>query len=178
MHSLYVIFDPSKLNTINTSPLLIHVQTQIMDSPNLVELTMGVGSMGCVIFDVDPKFARLKGKRFPPLQKLSLEAFPLTVQNVDYWMKNMNWSQMGNLNLRDIDEPTYFLNESLKFADGLSQLKAFSMELPWFRVSKDIWKFEDTFRRFLDAIWGSRRPPSKETTRNTFGRFWIDTVRL
>ena len=178
MHSLYVIFDPSKLNTINTSPLLTHVQTQIMDSPNLVELTMGVGSMGCVIFDVDPKFARLKGKRFPPLKKLSLEAFPLTVQNVDYWMKNMNWSQMGNLNLRDIDEPTYFLNESLKFADGLSQLKVFSMELPWFRVSKDIWKFEDTFRRFLDAIWGSRRPPSKETTRNTFGRFWIDTVRL
>ena len=149
IHSLYITFAPDKLDTVKTSPLLTHVQTQIMDSPNLVELTMKVGSMGCVIFDVDPKFARLKGKRFPPLEKLTLEAFPLTAKNVDYWMESMDWSQMENLDLRAIDEPTYFLNESMKFADGLPQLKALGMELPWFDETKDTREFEDAFRRFL-----------------------------
>jgi hypothetical protein len=65
-----------------------------MDSPNLVELSMEIGSMGCVIYRVDRKFAQLENKRFPPLQKLTLEAFPLTVENVDYWMANMDWSHM------------------------------------------------------------------------------------
>jgi len=151
MHSLHVHFGPNELDTAKTSPLLTHVQTQIMDSPNLIELSMKVGSMGCVIFDVDPKFARLKGKRFPPLEKLTLEAFPLSVKNVDYWMRNMDWSQIGNLDLRAIDEPTYLLNESMKLAYGLPQLKALRIELPWFGDAKDTRDFEDTFRRFLDA---------------------------
>jgi len=150
-HSLHVHFGPHQLDTTKTSPLLTHVQRQIMDSPNLVELSMRVGSMGCVIYNVDPKFARLRGKRFPPLEKLTLEAFPLSVKNVDYWMKNMDWSQMGNLDLRAIDEPTYFLNESLKLADGLPQLKTLRIELPWFDKAKDTQEFKDTFRRFLGA---------------------------
>ena len=151
MHSLHVYFAPSKLNTVKTSPLLTHVQTQIMDSPNLAELTMKIGSLGCVIYDVDPKFARLKGKRFPPLERLTLEAFPLTIKNVDYWMKNMDWSQMGDLDFRAIDEPTYFFSESMKLAGGLPRLKALHLELPWFRETRDHQEFEDTFRRFLDV---------------------------
>lgn len=151
MHSLHVTFDPSRLDTVKTNPLFTHVQTQIMDSPTLVELSMKIDSMGCVIYDVDPKFARLKRKRFPLLEKLVLEAFPLTVQNVDYWMKNMDWSQMGDLDFRAIDEPTYFLNESMKLAGGLPQLKALRMELPWFSKKKDTREFVDAFRRFLDV---------------------------
>ena len=151
IHSLHVYFEPHKLDTTKTSPLLTHVQKQIMDSPNLVELSMRVGSLGCVIYDVDPKFARLRGKRFPPLEKLTLEAFPLTVKNVDYWMANMDWSQMGNLDLRAIDEPTYFLNKSMKLADGLPQLEALRIELPWFYKAKDAREFEDAFSRFLDT---------------------------
>ena len=84
LHSFHVYFQPTKLDTVKTSPLLTHAQTQIMDSPNLVELSMKIGSLGCVIYDVDPKFVRLKGKRFPLLEKLVLEAFPLTAENVDY----------------------------------------------------------------------------------------------
>jgi hypothetical protein len=151
LHSLHVSFDPSKLDTIKTSPLLTHVQTQIMDSPNLVELSMRIGSMGCVIYDVDPKFARLKGKRFPLIEKLTLEAFPLTAKNVAYWMENMDWSQMENLDFRAIDEPTHFFNESIKLAGGLPRLKTLRMELPWFRKTRDLQEFEDTFRRFLDV---------------------------
>ena len=151
MHSLHIRFDPHKLDTTKTNPLLTHIQKQIMDSPNLVELSMKVGSMGCVIYDVDPKFARLRGKRFPPLEKLTLEAFPLSVKNVDYWMENMDWSRMGKLDLRAIDEPAYFLNKSMKLADGLPQLKALHVELPWFNEAKDTREFEDVFRRFLDT---------------------------
>ena len=151
IRSLHVHFEPHKLDTTKTSPLLTHVQTQIMDSPNLIELSMKIGSLGCVIYDVDPKFAQLRGKRFPPLEKLTLEAFPLTVKNVDYWMKNMDWSQMGDLDLRASDKPTYFLNESTKLADGLPQLKTLRIELPWFDEAKDAREFEGTFRRFLDA---------------------------
>ena len=113
-HSIHACFAPSSLDTIETSPPLTHVQTQIMDSPNLVELSMKIGSMGCVIYNVNPKFAQLKNKRFPPLEKLSLVAFPLTVENVDYWMTNMDWSHMKYLDLRANDEPTYFFNESMK----------------------------------------------------------------
>lgn len=97
IHFLHVYFAPSLLDTVKTSPLLTHVQTQIMDSPNLVELSMEIGPMGCVVYEVDPKFTRLKNKRFPPLEKLTLEAFPLTVENVDYWMRTWTgliWSTL------------------------------------------------------------------------------------
>lgn len=151
LHSLHVYFEPSKLDTVKTSPLVTHVQTQIANSPNLVELSMEIGSMGCVIYDVDPKFARLRGRHFPPLEKLILTAFPLSVQNVDYWMENMDWSRMECLDLRDIDEPTYFFNKSVRLAGGLPQLKSLLMELPWFPRTRDHQEFEDTFRRFLDA---------------------------
>lgn len=151
MHSLHVRLDPYQLDTSKTSPLLTHIQTQIMDSPNLVELSMKIGSMGCVISDVDPKFARLKRKRFPPLEKLTLEAFPLTVKNIDYWMKNMDWFQMGSLDFRDIDELPYFFSESMKLAGGLPQLKVLRMEIPWFEGAKDLREFEDPFLRFLDT---------------------------
>ena len=151
LHSLRVYFAPSKLDTTGTSPLLTHVQTQIMDSPNLVELSMGINSMGCVIYRTDPKFARLKEKRFPHLEKLSLEAFPLTVENVDYWMANMDWSHVEHLDLRAIYQPTYFFNESIKLAGGLPQLKALHMELPWFREGRDLQEFEEVFRQFLDT---------------------------
>jgi len=151
MHSLHVYFDPSELDTTKTSPLLTHIQTQIMDSPNLVELSMKIGSLGCVIYDVDPKFARLKRKRFPPLEKLILEAFPLTVENVDYWMENMDWSQMGDFDLRAIDEPTYFLNESMKLVGSFPQLKSLHMELPWFGETRDVQEFKDTLRYFLEV---------------------------
>ena len=54
LHSLHVYFEPSKLNTVKTSPLLTHAQTQIMDSPNLVELSIEIGSLGCVICGASP----------------------------------------------------------------------------------------------------------------------------
>jgi len=149
LHSLHVSFDPSKLDTVKTSPLLTHVQTQIMDSPNLVELSMEIGSQGCLMYDVDPKFARLKGRRFPPLEKLTLEAFPLAVENVDYWMENMDWSQMRSLDFRAIDKPTYFFNKSMRLVGGLPRLEVLRMELPWFDNTRDLQEFEDTFRRFL-----------------------------
>jgi hypothetical protein len=123
----------------------------IMDSPNLVELSMGIGSLGYVIYEVDPKFARLKGKPFPPLEKLTLEAFSLTAKNVAYWMENMDWSQMRILDLRAIDEPTHFFNEAVKLVGGLPRLKALRLELPLFREARDMREFEDTFRRFLDV---------------------------
>ena len=106
---------------------------------------MKIGSLGCVIYDADPKFARLKGKRFPSLEKLTLEAFPLTVENVDYWMENMDWSQMGSLDFRAINEPIYFLNESMKLVGGLPRFKALRMELPWFDEMKDTQEFEHIF---------------------------------
>lgn len=149
LHSLRVSFDPSKLDTVKTSPLLTHVQTQIMDSPNLAELSIEIGSRGCLVYGVDPKFALLKGRRFPPLEKLTLEAFPLAVENVDYWMENMDWSQMRSLDFRAIDEPTCFFNKSMRLVGGLPRLKALRMELPWFDNTRDLQEFEDTFRRFL-----------------------------
>ena len=151
LQSLHVYFAPDDLDTIKISPLLTHVQTQILDSPNLVQLSMEVGSMGCIIYNIDPKFARLKSKSFPSLEKLTLEAFPLSVENVDYWMANMDWAHMEYLDLRAIDNPTYFFNESMKIASGLPQLKVLRMELPWFRKRRDLHESEDTFRRFLDA---------------------------
>ena len=120
-----------------------------MDSPNLVELSMEIASQGCVRYEIDPNFARLKGKRFPPLERLTLEAFPLTIENVDYWMENMDWSQMESLDFRAIREPTYFFNESMGLAGGLPRLKTLRMELPWFRETRDLQEFEFTFRRFL-----------------------------
>ena len=39
----------------------------------------------------------------------------------------------------------------MKLVGGLPQLKELHMELPWFRERRDLWEFEDTFRRFLDA---------------------------
>ena len=151
LHSFHVYFDPSKLDTVKTSPLLTHVQTQIMDSPNLVELSMKIGSLGCVIYDVNPKFARLKGKLFPLLEKLTLEAFPLTIENVNYWMENMDWSQMENLDFRAINELTYFFNETIRLAGGLPRLKALHMELPRYSETRDLQEFEDSFQRFLDV---------------------------
>ena len=150
-HSLHVDFSPRSLDTAGTSPLLTHVQTQIMDSPNLVELSLEVGSMGCVLYKVDPKFSRLEDKCFPPLEKLTLVAFPLSVENVDYWMENMDWSHMQYLDLRAINNPTHFFNETMKLAGGLPQLKALRMELPWFWNRGGLQEFEDTFRRFLDV---------------------------
>jgi hypothetical protein len=151
LHTLHVYFEPSRLDTVQTSPLVTHVQTQIADSPNLVELSMEIGTMGCVIYNVGPKFARLRSRHSPPLEKLILTAFPLSVHNVDYWMENMDWSRMECLDLRAIDEPTYFFNKSVRSAGGLPQLKSLRMELPWFPRNRDQQEFEDTFRRFLDA---------------------------
>ena len=122
-----------------------------MDSPNLVELSMEIGSLGCFIYDANPKFARLKGKRFLLLEKLALEAFPLIVENVDYWMKSMDWSQIESLYFRAVDEPTYFFNESMKLMGGLLRLKVLRIELPWLGETRDPQDFEDTFRRFLDV---------------------------
>ena len=168
LHSLHVSFSPTGLNTVKTSPLLTHVQTQIMNSPNLVELSMEIGSLGCVFYSVDPKFARLKGKRFPPLEKLTLEAFPLTIENVDYWMKSMDWSQMEHLDLRAIYEPTYFFNQSMEIVGGLPRLKTLHMILPGSYETKGLQEFADTFRRFLNvprdaglseiALEGDHRP--------------------
>jgi len=180
MHSLLIHFESPKLDTTKTSPLLTHVQTQIMDSPNLVGLSMKVGSLGYVLYNVNPKFARLRGKRFPPLEKLPLEAFPLTVKNVDSWMNTMDWSQMGNLDLRAIAELTYFLNESMKFADGLPQLEALRIDLPWFDEAKDAREFEDRSVASWThhAIRGSRRSPSKGSTSRTWRQFWMGTEQL
>jgi len=155
LHSLHVYFEPSSLDTVKTSPLLTHVQTQIMDSHNLVELAIEIGPLGCVIYDIDPKFARLKGNRFPLLEKLTLVAFPLTFENVNYWMENMDWSHVENLDFRAIDQPTYFFNESMRLAGGLPQLKVLRVELPWFDKTRDLQEFEDTFRRFLDVPRGA-----------------------
>ena len=151
IHSLHLDFSPRSLDTTGTSPLLTHVQTQIMDSPNLVELSLEVGSMGCVLYRVDPKFSPLKDRCFPPLEKLTLVAFPLAVENVDYWMANMDWSHMEYLDLRAINNPTHFFEETMKLAGGLPQLKALRVELPWYHKRADLQEFEDTFRRFLDV---------------------------
>lgn len=63
-----------------------------MDSLNLVDLSLGIGFMGRIVYRVDPKFTRLKGRQFPSLERLALEAFPLTVENVEYQLRNMDWS--------------------------------------------------------------------------------------
>jgi hypothetical protein len=151
LHSMRVYFEPSKLNTVKTSPLLTHIQTQIMVSSNLVGLSMKIGSLGCAVYDVDPKFGRLEGKRFPLVEKLTLNAFHLTVENFDYWIENMDWSQMGSLDFRAIDEPTYFFNESVKLVGGLPRLGALRAHLPLFSEAGGLRKFEDIFRRFLDT---------------------------
>ena len=63
----------------------------------------------------------------------------------------MDWSQIGSLDFRAVDEPTYFFNESMKLMGSLPRLKALRTELPWFGETRDLQEFEDTFRRFLDV---------------------------
>jgi hypothetical protein len=154
LRSLYLAFEPRALATDKTSPLLTHVQTQIMDSKNLTKLTIELGSMGCVIHTLDPKFSKPKGKTFPPLEDLSLDGFPLSTANVNYWMTAMDWSQLRNLKLRATERPTYFLDASLNSARGLPGLETIRIELPRFYYSDteaDEEAFENTFLRFLSA---------------------------
>ena len=123
-----------------------------MDSKNLTKLTVEFGSMGCVRYIVDPKFSKPKGKKFPPLEDLSLEAFPLSTTNVDYWMMAMDWSQLRNLELRATGNPTYFLDKALGSARGLPGLNTIRIELPHFYRSDtraDEEAFQNTFLRFL-----------------------------
>ena len=56
---------------------------------------MEIDYSDCAIYEADLKFARLEKKRSLPLDKLTLEAFSLTGENIDYWMANMDWSYMG-----------------------------------------------------------------------------------
>ena len=178
--SLRVPFESRKLETTKISPLLTNVQTQIVDSPNIVELSMKVDSLGCDTYGVDLKFARLEGKRFPPLEQLTLEAFPLTVENVAYWMENMDLSRMRNIDLRAIDEPTHFFNEATKVAGGLPRLRKLRMELPWFCEARDMRKFEipSVGSWTCRAKRGSQRSPRKEIIGHTFRPFWVDKGRL
>ena len=154
LRSLHLAIPPDALATAKTSPLLTHVQNQIMDSKNLTKLTVKLGSMGCVLYIVDPKFSKPKDKKFPPLEDLSLEAFPLSAPNVDYWMAAMDWSQLQNLELRATRQPTYFLNATLNSAGGLPGLKTIRIELPHSyhsdaRAGREA--FESTLLRFLTA---------------------------
>ena len=154
LRSLYLGIAPRALATTKTSPVLTHIQTQIMDSKGLTKLTIKLGSMGCVVQTVDPKFSKSRGKKFPPLEDLSLEAFPLSVANVDYWMGAMDWSKLRNLKLRATREPTYFLNAALTSAGGLPGLETIRIELPhpyYSDTTADNEAFEKTFLRFLTA---------------------------
>lgn len=58
---------------------------------------MEIDSSDCAIYEADLKFARLEKKRSLPLDKLTLEAFSLTGENVDYWMANMDCLTWGSL---------------------------------------------------------------------------------
>ena len=152
LRSLYLGIGSRALDTDKTSPLLTHLQTQIMDSKNLTKLTIKVGRGGCVMYNVDPKFSKPEGKKFPPLEELSLEAFPLSTANVDYWVTAMDWSRLRSLELRDIRKPTYFLDTMLDSAGGLPGLETIRIELPYFYYSNsraDEEAFENTFLRFL-----------------------------
>ena len=123
-----------------------------MDSKNLKKLTIELGTMGCIMYVVDPKFSKLKDKKFPPLEDLSLEAFPLSTANVDYWMTAMDWSQLRSLELRETRDPTYFLDKTLDSAGGLPGLETVRIELPLFYHSDtgaDEEAFRNTFLRFL-----------------------------
>ena len=154
LRSLYLGVAPDALATDKTSPLLSHVQTQIMDSKNLTKLSIEIGSMGCIMYAVDPKFSRPRGKKFLPLENLTLEGFPLSTANVDYWMTAMDWSQLRNLELRSTRKPTYFLNAVLDSAGGLPGLETIRIELPRFYYSDtkaDEEAFENTFLRFLSV---------------------------
>ena len=154
LRSLHLGIAPDALATAKTSPLLTHIQTQIMDSKNLTKLTIKIGSMGCVLFTADPKFSKPRGKKFPPLEDLSLEAFPLSTANVDYWMAAMDWSRLRSLELLATWEPTYFLDATLNSAEGLPGLETIRIELPYphyFDTGAERRAFEDTFLRFLSA---------------------------
>jgi len=154
LRSLYLGIVPSALATTKTSRLLTHIQTQIMDSKNLTKLTIKLGSMGCVLHIVDPKFSKPRGKKFPPLEDLTIEAFPLSTTNVDYWMMAMDWSRLRNLELRATREPAYFLNAALNSAEGLPGLETIRIELPhpYYSDTRGNAKaFENAFLRFLSA---------------------------
>ena len=154
LRSLYLAIAPDALATAKASPLLTHIQTQIMDSKNLAKLTIKLGSMGCVLYIVDPKFSKPKGKKFPPLEDLTLEAFPLSTANVDYWMMAMDWSRLRNLELRATQEPVYFLNATLNSAKGLPGLETIRIKLPhpyYSDTRANAEAFKSTFLRFLSA---------------------------
>ena len=154
LRSLYLAIASHTLATTKTSPLLTHVQTQIMGSKNLTKLTIKLSSMGCVLYTVDPKFSKPRGKRFPPLENLSLEAFPLSTANVDYWMMAMDWSRLRNLELRATWKPEYFLNAALSSAEGFPALETIRIELPhpyYSDTRADREAFESAFLRFLSA---------------------------
>ena len=154
LRSLCLTIAPDALATTKTSSLLTHVQTQIMGSKNLTKLTIKLGSMGCVLYNVDPKFSKPRGKKFPPLEDLSLEAFPLSVANVDYWMMAMDWSRLRNLELRATWKPEYFLNAALNSAEGLPGLETIRIQLPHSYYSDtraDGEAFESAFLRFLSV---------------------------
>ena len=154
LRSLHLSIAPNELATDKTSPLLAHIQTQIMNSKNLTKLIIEIGSTGCVMYAVDPKLSKPKGKRFPPLEVLSLERFPLSTANVDYWMTAMDWSQLRNLELRAITRPTYFLNATVDSAGGLPGLQTIRIELPpsySYDTKADEEAFGSTFLRFLSV---------------------------
>jgi len=154
LRSLYLAIAPHALATAKTSPLLTHVQTQIMGSKNLTKLSIKFASMGCVLYTVDPKFSKPKGKKFPPLEDLSLEAFPLSATNVDYWMMAMDWSRLRSLELRATWRPEYFLNAALNSTEGLPGLETIRIQLPHPHYSDtraDGEAFESAFLRFLSV---------------------------
>ena len=157
LRSLHLNIAPDVLATDKTSPLLAHIQTQIMNSKNLTKLIIEIGGAGCLMYTVDPKFSKPKGKRFPPLEVLSLERFPLSAANVDYWMTAMDWSQLQNLELRATREPTYFLNATLDSAGGLPGLQTIRIELPHF-YSYDTKADEEAFRSTLLRFLSAPRP--------------------
>ena len=153
LRSLHLRIAPDALDTSKTSPLFTHLQTQIMDSKNLTKLTIEIGSGGCILYNVDPKFSKPKGKSFPPLEELSLKAFPLSAANVDYWMTAMDWSRLRNLELRATVKSTYFLNAALDSAGGLPGLEKIRIELPhsYFDTKADEEAFNNVFLRLLSA---------------------------
>ena len=61
LHSLRVYLGLRKVDTAKTILQLTHVQTQIMDSPNLVELSMEIASQGCD----RSQFRSVEGKTLP-----------------------------------------------------------------------------------------------------------------
>lgn len=154
LRSLYLGIAPNTLATVKESAVLTHIQTQIMNSKNLTKLTIKLGGMGCVLYVVDPKFSKPKGKRFPPLEELTLEAFPLSTANIDYWMMAMDWSHLRDLELRETRNLAYFLDATFTSAGGLPGLETIRIALPHPYPSDtraDGMATENALLRFLSA---------------------------